>query len=213
MGIILAEKALPYHTSDLFKKLGINIQDAALPRAKRSTATKAPRSRSPTLIAGGDTIFEGNRNNTLASLAGTMRSKGLGFDAIKAALIAANETQVSPPLPDAEVEQIADSIMRYEPSDSSSTIMQTLNDVGNAYRFVNMHQIYLRYVLGMEVWMIWQDDRWLMDTTGVHIMVLAKMTVNSIFQEVALQTNVDIMRAVGRHANNSHNAARLKAMQ
>src|ERR1039458_9854645 len=213
MGIILAEKALPYHTSDLFKKLGINIQDAALPRAKRSTATKAPRSRSPTLIAGGDTIFEGNRNNTLASLAGTMLSKGLGFDAIKAALIAANETQVSPPLPDAEVEQIADSIMRYEPSDSSSTIMQTLNDVGNAYRFVNMHQIYLRYVLGMEVWMIWQDDRWLMDTTGVHIMVLAKMTVNSIFQEVALQTNVDIMRAVGRHANNSHNAARLKAMQ
>jgi hypothetical protein len=56
---------------------------------------------------------EGERNNRLASLAGKLRRAGLSADAIAAALIAENQRRCSPPLPDAEVAQIARSIARY----------------------------------------------------------------------------------------------------
>ena len=61
-------------------------------------------------------ISEGARNNTLASLAGTMRRQGMSGDAIEAALLAENEGRCDPPLPEAEVRRIAKSIARYEPS-------------------------------------------------------------------------------------------------
>jgi RecA-family ATPase len=60
-------------------------------------------------------VLQGERNVTLASIAGTMRSRGLGYEAIIAALQVVNETQLASPLPDAEVEQIARSVARYEP--------------------------------------------------------------------------------------------------
>jgi hypothetical protein len=63
----------------------------------------------------GDVIPEGSRNDTLASIAGTMRRRGLGEDTILAALLAENE-KCSPPLERAEVEKIAHSIARYEPA-------------------------------------------------------------------------------------------------
>ena len=62
------------------------------------------------------TIPEGRRNSALASLAGTMRRRGLSEDAIYAALAAENKQSCKPPLPDADVRRIAGSIGRYEPS-------------------------------------------------------------------------------------------------
>lgn len=63
------------------------------------------------------TIAEGGRNQTLTSLGGTMRRRGMARDAILAALRAENEAKCSPPLDDEEVEQIADSVSRYEPAE------------------------------------------------------------------------------------------------
>jgi KaiC/GvpD/RAD55 family RecA-like ATPase len=68
----------------------------------------------PTMhVLGG--IREGSRNDTLASLAGTMRSRGFSYEAILAALFAENQAHCSPQLPTSEVETIAKSISRYEP--------------------------------------------------------------------------------------------------
>ena len=58
-------------------------------------------------------IPPGQRNSTLASLAGTMRKRGMGPESIEAALLAENRTQCSPPLPESEVREIARSIGRY----------------------------------------------------------------------------------------------------
>lgn len=63
----------------------------------------------------GAPIIDGERNSTLTSLAGALRRRGLGQTAIEAALLAENIERCQPPLPDADVLGIAQSIGRYPP--------------------------------------------------------------------------------------------------
>lgn len=60
-------------------------------------------------------IPQGMRNSHLASLAGTMRRRGMEASSILAAIQSENRTRCFPPLPDREVEQIAYSYSRYKP--------------------------------------------------------------------------------------------------
>ncbi|MHB1414620.1 MAG: bifunctional DNA primase/polymerase [Chloroflexota bacterium] len=60
-------------------------------------------------------IPEGERNSTLTSLAGSMRHRGMGEQAIREALLAENEEKCDPPLGENEVASIASSVARYEP--------------------------------------------------------------------------------------------------
>lgn len=62
-------------------------------------------------------IPEGQRNATLASLAGSMRARGMTRQAIEAALLEENRLRCDPPLNDTEVLSIAASIARYLPND------------------------------------------------------------------------------------------------
>lgn len=57
----------------------------------------------------------GQRNNFLTSIAGTLRQKGIGEEALKQSLLLLNSASCNPPLPDAEVASIAKSVSRYEP--------------------------------------------------------------------------------------------------
>jgi hypothetical protein len=63
-----------------------------------------------------DAVIEGDRNKTLASLAGSMRRRGASEAAIFAALMEENKTRFYPPLEEDEVRGVAHSVMRYEPS-------------------------------------------------------------------------------------------------
>ncbi len=60
-------------------------------------------------------ISEGARNDTLTSLAGTMRRRSMSPEAIKAALQEENSRRCDPPLPEEEVDRIASSVARYPP--------------------------------------------------------------------------------------------------
>jgi hypothetical protein len=64
----------------------------------------------------GPSIPAGGRNDTLTSLAGTMRRRGMDEAAIAAALLVENEQKCDPPLPEAEVRAIAKSVAGYAPS-------------------------------------------------------------------------------------------------
>lgn len=66
----------------------------------------------------GESIPEGERNSTLASMAGSMRHAGFDEEEILAALKVANENRCDPPLDDIEVERIAASIASYEPGET-----------------------------------------------------------------------------------------------
>jgi hypothetical protein len=65
----------------------------------------------------GATITYPGRNNALASLAGSMRRRGMTQPEIEAALVTINVTRVQPPLDDEDVRRIAHSVSRYEVAD------------------------------------------------------------------------------------------------
>ena len=60
-------------------------------------------------------IARGQRNQTLASLAGSMRRRGMASDEIATALLAVNDRRCDPPLPEADVRRIAGSVANYQP--------------------------------------------------------------------------------------------------
>jgi hypothetical protein len=64
----------------------------------------------------GGAIPEGHRNDTLMSLAGTMRRRGMGAEEIEAALLVTNNKRCDPPLATDEVKKIASSVCRYKPA-------------------------------------------------------------------------------------------------
>jgi putative DNA primase/helicase len=68
------------------------------------------------------TIVQGGRNTHLASLAGSMRERGMTPEAITAGLLEENVRSCHPPLEDAEVRTIAQSIGRYAPTDTGISI-------------------------------------------------------------------------------------------
>jgi KaiC/GvpD/RAD55 family RecA-like ATPase len=79
--------------------------------------------------ASGSEIPNGRRNSALASLAGSMRRRGMTADSIEAALLAENSARCSPPLSDDEVQEIARSIGRYDPETPDSAPVRALDFV------------------------------------------------------------------------------------
>jgi bifunctional DNA primase/polymerase-like protein/AAA domain-containing protein/primase-like protein len=67
-----------------------------------------------------DVVPQGERNNTLTSLAGSMRHRGASYEAMVAALRAENSARCKPPLLDSEVVGIATSISKYAPGEMDS---------------------------------------------------------------------------------------------
>ena len=85
---------------------------ACLPATKNAKQF-GPKSNRMVVEAG--TIPESRRNQTLTSLAGSMRQRGMTQGAIALALQAENEERCEVPLPEEEVATIARSVCRYEP--------------------------------------------------------------------------------------------------
>ncbi|MBI5886143.1 MAG: bifunctional DNA primase/polymerase [Deltaproteobacteria bacterium] len=69
-------------------------------------------------------IPSGQRNATLARLAGAMRRVGMSRDEILASLKLANKDRCKPPLSAREVGRIADSIARYEPDSVAVAVVE-----------------------------------------------------------------------------------------
>ena len=92
-----------------------------VPRIPDSVArwiwNESGKQRRVTERADGQPIPEGGRNNALASLAGSMRRRGMSESAITAALREVNNEQCNPPLDDGDVRRIAQSVCRYEAND------------------------------------------------------------------------------------------------
>jgi putative DNA primase/helicase len=130
MQTILADVAVPYSTAELFQKLGISIPPGAKPHDN-----KPERRRDSCKLTGYSTssvkdhIAEGGRNATLASLAGSMRHRGMSFESIEAGLQQENLIRCMPPLAEDEVSQIAKSVSRYEPDGAASSPVLTRADL------------------------------------------------------------------------------------
>jgi len=77
-------------------------------------------------------ITEGQRNATLASIAGSWRRDGLEEGEIVEGLLRVNTNRCQPPLPEAEVQKIATSVARYPNSGYKSTSLRTLPNSGES---------------------------------------------------------------------------------
>ena len=88
-----------------------DVEPAPLPAVLLEAIQTRQTSTAPPV---GDEIPDGQRNDALASLAGTMRRRGMAEEEILAALVAVNANRCRPPLAEAEVRAIAHSVGRYE---------------------------------------------------------------------------------------------------
>ena len=88
----------------------ISIATVLLPRAARD--------HSP--------IREGERHQTLVSLGGTLRKRGMSPESIEAALLAENATRCQPPMSEDEVRKIADAIGKYDPGKPKKSVLEVV---------------------------------------------------------------------------------------
>ena len=87
-------------------------------RTKVGQPRTAPGSEHPTasdVVAAGNSIPEGRRNDALTRLAGCLRRYGCGEATVRAALMEENAARCHPPLPEAEVARIARGAMKWVP--------------------------------------------------------------------------------------------------
>jgi hypothetical protein len=94
------------------------------------------------------------RNTTLTSLAGTMRRRGMGEDAIYAALQAENTARCIPPLDDEEIRIIAHSVSRYEPASGFHALNEHPQEEPDAEE-VQLHITPLANVVSEKVYPLW----------------------------------------------------------
>jgi putative DNA primase/helicase len=151
-------------------------------------------------------VPEGERNETLTSLAGTMRRRGMTEVEICAALQEVNSGRCDPPLPEEEVERVAHSISQYPPAPKEFHH----TDLGNARRLAHRHGADLMFVSSLG-WFAWDGQRWRKDDTGA-VERLAKETVLSLYAEAAALQDDDARQALVTHARRSESAFRISAM-
>lgn len=198
----------PRPANEVIAGLGLGADRPSNQRTRGSKTRSRPGATSEG--ASGSVILESARNNTLASIAGSLRRRGLGEVAIEAALQAANLQQCSPPLPKSEVSAIARSISNYAHADSAQ-VERTLTDVGNAQRFANAYVDRVRFVPERKQWLIWNGQRWAWDDVG-EVIELAKAVTKEIYAEADACTDDDTRIAIAKFAKSSQKKERIAAM-
>ena len=170
----------------------------------------------------GERIPKGERNKALASIAGSMRRRGMGEAEILAALEVTNAQRCTPPLEAEEVAKIAASVASYPPAGDVVHISFNgqggtqpprfnLTDLGNAERFIAHHGEDVRYCYPWRKWLIWTGAKWERDEAG-RVYRLAKETVRGIYREASDEEDEDRRKALAKHARASESETRIRAM-
>lgn len=112
-----------------------------------------------------ETIAEGKRNDTLTSLAGTLRRKGFSVEAMCAALVEENKKRCNPPLPDAEVRKIAESVSNYKPqpdhvSDEIILPNKKPQIVAQAFRKWSLEKNCVKHHHHIDLWTVFKDGKY-----------------------------------------------------
>lgn len=95
------------------------------------------------VIAEGEYLLEGERNVTLAAMAGSLRRHGANEASILASITAINDIQIEDPLPQHDLEILAHSIAQYKPEDAkvASDFYTPVNLQAITADTINVHSI------------------------------------------------------------------------
>ena len=201
-----------------------DLEPAVLPswvlrliRGERDAADEAPGSTPATgrralLIP--PVIVEGERNQTLFSLAGSMRHRGMDAATIEAALQGVNQGRCAPPLDADEVGRIAEGIGRYPPGVSACATADgdtfSLTDTGNADRLVAWHGADIRHAKGLG-WLAWDGKRWVTDAES-QVMCLGGGVLDRIERAAAQEADEARQKELTKHVRSSRAEPRRTAM-
>lgn len=155
------------------------------------------------------TIDEGSRNSTLTSLAGTMRARGMTEESIYVALLAENITRCNPPLDEAEIKTIAHSVSRYQPNPPQNKYYYR-TDSGNAERLRDRFGSIIRYCPAFKYWLVYDGCYWRKEAG--EVMQFAIKTARDMLTEASRIEDEATRKELVRHAMQSENAGKLKAM-
>ena len=178
-------------------------------RTKRAKQpVKATNGEATRILSPGEkqAIPEGSRDETLTRIAGAMRRHGSDEATIYTALVSEND-RCEPPLPEEDLERIAQSVARYEPA--LDTYHYT--DSGNAERLVSLHGKRIRYCFDWGTWIIWDGVRWQPDRTE-RIRKMASDVVRTLYVVAAELEDKSERKALIQHASSSEGVGKLRAM-
>jgi len=167
-------------------------------------------------------IPPGQRNDTLASIAGTMRRRGLRPDEIYPTLWTVNESRCQPPLDVAEVWQIAESAGRYVPEASifdparlDEELARELNalprsDAGNGECLARLYRHTLLFDHTGQRWLLWDGVRWSQDRDG-EPQRRVKAAVRQRLASAAKEDTEESRKALVKWALSSENRTRMES--
>ena len=152
-----------------------------------------------------ETIDEGSRTNSLIKLVGSLQSKGLSDEAIRAAVYSENDSRCNPPLTEQELERTVFSALRRwrkgtspytsdrDYSEMTAEFISSLmelrpekngrygwHDAGNGNLFSDLSKRYVRFVLERKKWYFYDGLRWIPDIGGNHTMNLCKTIADAL---------------------------------
>jgi putative DNA primase/helicase len=165
-------------------------------------------------------IAPGRRNSTLASLAGSLRRRGLSAEEIYPALLAVNDGRCRPPLDPSEVWTIAQSASRYTPEHSmfipgavdedEAKFLNALptTDSGNAEALAHLYDGGMLFDHTAQRWLLWDGNRWAQDRDG-EPQRLAKRAARQRLGAAAQAGGDDKCKALVKWAVASENRTRL----
>jgi putative DNA primase/helicase len=166
-GLVVAAGST-HHSGNLYEN-SINKPLAVLPEAwQRYIAANQGSKNKKTCALTSDDIPDGQRDNTLARIAGTLRGLKLDEEGLYNAIAGVNQRRCKPPLPESDVRRIAHSIASYAPREEKLRRTETWA----AEQFATLFQDDCRYCHDLKEWRVWDGMRWAPDDTGnIHQLV------------------------------------------
>jgi len=159
-------------------------------------------------------VTEGARNATLYGLARSLHTKGFSALAIEAALLEENRARCRPPLPEAEVRDLAHhAAQQADRPDFAADGAQSphLTDAGNARRFAQQHGAILRFCYAWASWLVFTGRRFERDQ-GDRVWALAKQTALGFYALAAAEPDDDARKALARWARYSESEPGIRRM-
>ena len=152
-------------------------------------------------------IPDGRRNETMTSIAGTLKNRGLSTEAIRNALIGINEVECDPPLPEGDIQAMVKSSTKWKVFSSGKEYPYT--DTGNAERFRDLFGNKLKYVSGWG-WLYFNGRYWEKENSIVSRYAI--LTIRRIRSEINSTVNEDLKQRIIRWSFSSESDSKIKAM-
>ncbi|NJD58547.1 MAG: hypothetical protein FIA98_04010 [Anaerolineae bacterium] len=143
----------------------------------------------------GKVINQGERHQSLTSIAGSLRKTGMGEEEIRATLKTIRDERFDSgdhPVSDDEINGVVEWIKNKQSE-------YPFTDLGNAERFLAMHRDRGRYCFAWEKWLSWDGRRWMVDDSA-EIYRLAHETVRAIYIEANNAKDDQTRQATAKHA-------------